>query len=62
MPVVVTLVLLLFWLAIAYRSFQRGDLLMAGIFLLVGVVLTVYRLRTSVARAEQPPDPNPKQP
>ena len=45
MPVALTLVLLVFWLAMAYRSFQRGDLLLAGVFLAVGVVLTVYRLR-----------------
>jgi hypothetical protein len=41
----VTLVLLLVWLTLAYRQFQRGDLLLAGVFLAVGIVLTVYRLR-----------------
>ena len=45
MPVALTVVLLVFWLAMAYRSFQRGDLMLAGVFLLVGVVLSVYRLR-----------------
>jgi hypothetical protein len=45
MPIAITLVLLVFWLALAYRSFQRGDMLLAGVFLLVGVVLSVYRLR-----------------
>jgi hypothetical protein len=45
MPIALTLVLLVFWLALAYRSFQRGDMLLAGVFLLVGVVLSVYRLR-----------------
>jgi len=45
MPAAVSLALLLVWLALAYRSYQRGDLLLSGIFLLVGVVLTVYRLR-----------------
>ena len=30
---------------LAYRQFQRGDLLLAGVFLAVGIVLTVYRLR-----------------
>jgi hypothetical protein len=45
MPAAVSLVLLLVWLALAYRAYQRGDLLLAGIFLLVGVVITVYRLR-----------------
>lgn len=46
----VTLVLLLVWLTLAYRQFQRGDLLLAGVFLAVGIVLSVYRLRDSVAR------------
>lgn len=45
MPVAVTLVLMVFWLVMAYREFQRGDMLLMGVFLLVGVVLTVYRLR-----------------
>jgi hypothetical protein len=45
MPIAITLVLLVFWLALAYRSFQRGDMLLAGVFLLVGIVLSVYRLR-----------------
>ncbi|HXW75654.1 MAG TPA: hypothetical protein VEK10_12655 [Steroidobacteraceae bacterium] len=47
MPAAVSLVLLLVWLALAYRSYQRGDLLLAGVFLAVGVVITVYRLRGS---------------
>ena len=45
MGLAVTLVLLLFWLVMAWRSFQRGDLLVAGVLLAVGVVLTLYRLR-----------------
>jgi hypothetical protein len=45
MPIALTLVLMVFWLALAYRSFQRGDMLLAGVFLLVGVMLSVYRLR-----------------
>jgi hypothetical protein len=28
----------------AYRAFQRGDLLVAGILLAVGVALSVYRM------------------
>jgi NADH:ubiquinone oxidoreductase subunit 3 (subunit A) len=50
MPVAVTLVLFLFWIVLAYREFQRGDLLLAGVFLLVGVVLTAYRYRKRVTR------------
>jgi hypothetical protein len=47
MPVAITTVLGIFWLAIAYRQFQRGDMMLAGVFLLVGVVLTIYRLRAA---------------
>ncbi|MBS0366031.1 MAG: hypothetical protein JSR67_09435 [Proteobacteria bacterium] len=59
---VVTLVLLVFWLAMAWRQYQRGDLLLAGVFLVVGVVLTVVRYRAAMNRAaaasqSQPVDP-----
>jgi hypothetical protein len=56
-PAAVSLVLLLAWWGLAYRSYQRGDLLLAGIFLLVGAVLTVYRLRGKGAAAASPSDP-----
>jgi len=59
MPVVVTFVLFLFWIVLAYRQFQRGDMLLAGIFLLVGVVLTVYRYRAAMRRSEQALTPKP---
>jgi hypothetical protein len=52
MPIAVTLVLLLFWLALAYRQYQRGELVLAGIFLLVGVVMTVYRIRQAQSRGQ----------
>jgi hypothetical protein len=45
MGLAVTVVLALFWFAVAYRAFQRGDMTMAAILALVGVVLTVYRLQ-----------------
>ena len=45
MPALASLMLLVFWLALAYRSYQRGDMLFATLFLTVGIVLTVYRLR-----------------
>lgn len=53
MPVAVTFVLFLFWIVLAYREFQRGDMLLAGVFLLVGVVLTIYRYRAAAKRAAQ---------
>ena len=45
MGLAVTLVLAVFWLVLAWRQFQRGDTTLAAVFLVVGVVLTVYRLR-----------------
>jgi hypothetical protein len=41
-PVIV--VLCLFWIVMAYREFQRGEMLLAGTFLLVGIALTAYRV------------------
>jgi hypothetical protein len=45
MKLAVIAALCVFWLAMAYRQFQRGDMLLAGIFVVVGVTLTAYRLR-----------------
>jgi hypothetical protein len=42
---VIVLLLLGFWLFLAYRSFAQGDMGMAGLFLLIGIALTIYRLR-----------------
>jgi hypothetical protein len=67
MPIAVTLVLLLFWLALAYRQYQRGDLVLAAVFLVVGVVLTVYRIRQAQSRGQElsastAQDSNPQDP
>jgi len=43
----VIIVLAIFWCALAYRSYSHGDMAMAGVFLAVGAVLTVYRLGKS---------------
>ena len=45
MKLVVIGALCLFWLVMAFREFQRGDMLLAGVFVVVGVSLTAYRLR-----------------
>ncbi len=55
MPVVLAAVLLVLWIAMAYREFQRGNLMLAGVFLLVGIGLAVFRLR--VRRAASPRGP-----
>ena len=43
MPIALTLLLFVFWMALAYRAFQRGQMGLAGLYLLVGIALTVYR-------------------
>jgi hypothetical protein len=52
MPIAVTLALLLFWVAIAYRQYQRGDMVLAGIFLFVGIALTIYRIQLARRRSQ----------
>jgi hypothetical protein len=67
MPIAVTLALLLFWVVVAYRQYQRGDVVLAAIFLLVGIALTVYRIRQAQSRrqgvaASGGQDSNPQNP
>ena len=45
MKMFVIIALAIFWGVMAYRQYERGDMMLAGVFLLVGVALTVYRLR-----------------
>ena len=45
MPLV--LLLLVFWIFMAYRALQRGDTTMAIILVAVGISLTAYRLKRS---------------
>lgn len=49
MKMLVIVALCVFWLVLAYRAFQRGDLLLAGVFLAVGIALTAYRLTKRTA-------------
>ena len=44
MRTTIIVALCIFWLVLAYRQFQRGDMLLAGVFLLVGIALTAYRV------------------
>lgn len=37
--------LAIFWIVMAYRAYSRGDMVMAGVFILAGTALTIYRLR-----------------
>lgn len=50
MPIAITAVLFLLWMAIAWRQYERGETLLAGVCALVGVLLAVYRLRLWQAR------------
>ncbi len=59
MPFAISAILLVFWIAIAYREYQRGDLLLAGVFALVGIVLTVYRVRVWQAKQTEKADDKP---
>jgi len=43
MPLV--LLLLVFWIFLAYRAVQRGDTTMAIVLVVVGISLTAYRLQ-----------------
>ena len=40
------LLLLAFWIFLAYRALERGDIAMAALFGIVGVSLTAFRLRS----------------
>ena len=60
MPFAISAGLFVFWMVIAYREYERGDLLLASVFALVGVVLTVYRIR--LWRAKQASRTNDKSP
>jgi len=44
MKIGIIVILAVFWVAMAYREFQRGDMMLAGVFILVGAALTIYRL------------------
>jgi hypothetical protein len=49
MPIIITAVLCL-WLLIAWRQYERGDLLLAGVCALVGILLALYRWKVWQAR------------
>jgi hypothetical protein len=57
MPIAVIAVMFVFWIAMSYREFQRGDVLLAVVFALVGIVLSAYRVSMvkKLARAKLRP-------
>jgi hypothetical protein len=44
MRLFIVVALAVFWVAMAYREYERGDMLLAFVFVLAGVALTGYRL------------------
>lgn len=45
MKIAIIALLCVFWMFLAYRAFSRGDLLLGGVYIVIGIALTVYRLR-----------------
>jgi hypothetical protein len=45
MRLVIVVLLLGVWLYLAYSEYQAGNMMLAGLFLLVGIALTTWRLR-----------------
>jgi hypothetical protein len=45
MRLFVIVALAIFWIVMAYRAYARGDMMLAGVYILAGVALTIYRLR-----------------
>jgi hypothetical protein len=45
MPMPLVLLLLVFWIYLAYQALLRGDTTRAMIYIAIGLALTVYRLR-----------------
>lgn len=43
------LLLLVFWVFLAYRAMQTGDSTRAIIYVAIGIALTAYRLKSSPA-------------
>jgi len=41
----VIIALAIFWIVMAYRQFERGDMVLGGVFVLAGIALTIYRLK-----------------
>ena len=45
MPVTLVVLLFVFWIYLAYRELQKGNMALAGLFLVIGIALSLYRLR-----------------
>jgi hypothetical protein len=45
MRLVIIVLLLCLWVYLAYSEYQAGNMMLAGLFLLIGIALTTWRLR-----------------
>lgn len=45
MKIAIIVALAFFWVFMAYRAYEHGDTPLAGVFILAGTALTIYRLR-----------------
>jgi len=45
MRLVVIVLLLCVWLYLAYQEYRSGNMALAGLFLLIGIALTAWRVR-----------------
>jgi hypothetical protein len=45
MRLVIIIALAIFWLALAVRAFERSDMVLGGVYIVIGIALTVYRLQ-----------------
>jgi Flp pilus assembly protein TadB len=50
MPVIVSAVVFLLWVVIAWHQYQRGNLLIAAVCVLAGALLAIVRLKLWRAR------------
>ena len=46
---VIIVLLLCLWLYLAYSEYQAGNMMLAGLFLLIGIALTTWRLRRAAS-------------
>jgi len=47
--IVLAVLLLAFWAYVSWREFSRGNPVLGGLFAVIGVVLTVWRLRRATS-------------
>jgi hypothetical protein len=45
MKYIVIIALAIFWIVMAYRQFERGDMVLGSVFVIAGIALTVYRIQ-----------------